>query len=395
MGNQIMEQAIGIQDYLTKARRHLHENPELGMEEVNTTRFIQQELTAMGVEIAALDVKVGAMGILKGEKPGANKVTALRADIDALPITEQTGKPWASQKNGIMHACGHDGHTTTLLGAAKLLSGMRSQFSGVVKFIFQPGEETLLGAKSMVDAGVLENPPVEAIMALHAWPQLDVGKLGVWAGPYMASADKFTVKVFGGGGHGAYPHRSHDPLLAATYAVQALNTIVSREIDAVDKVVISICTIHGGTAFNIIPEEVVFTGTVRCHDEGVRQSIKGRMERIISGAVASFGCKYELNYVYGIPMVNNHPEVIDKIVTAAKQAVGEECVVSLDRPVMGSEDFSIYLERVPYGAFVRLGVNPPGQTEQMRVHNDHFDFSDDALPIGVAVMTQFVLNQNQ
>lgn len=395
MRNQIMEQALTIQDYLTQVRHHLHENPELGMNEVDTTQFIRKELTAMGIEIVPLGVKVGVLGILQGEKTGADKVTALRADIDALPILEQTGKPWASQKPGVMHACGHDGHTACLLGAAKLLSGMRSRISGIVKFIFQPGEETLLGAKSMVDAGVLENPPVETIMALHAWPQLDVGKLGVWSGPYMASADKFTVKVFGGGGHGAYPHRSHDPLLTATYAVQALNTIVSREIDAVDKVVISICTIHGGTAFNIIPEEVTFSGTVRCHDEGIRQSIKERMDRIISGVVASFGCKYELNYVDGIPMVNNHPEVIAKIVTAAKQAVGEDCVVQLDRPVMGSEDFSIFLECVPYGAFVRLGVNPPGQAEQMRVHNDHFDFSDGALSIGAAIMTQFVLNQNQ
>ena len=395
MSNQIMQQALSIQDYLTKVRRHLHENPELGMEEVDTTLFIKQELTAMGIEIAPLDVKSGVLGILKGEKPGTNKVTALRADIDALPILEKTGRPWASKRPGIMHACGHDGHTTSLLGAAKILSGMRSQFSGVVKFIFQPGEETLLGAKSMVDAGVLENPPVDIIMALHAWPQLDVGKIGVWSGPYMASADKFTVKIFGGGGHGAYPHRSHDPLLAATYAVQTLNTIVSREIDAVDKVVISVCTIHGGTAFNIIPEEVVFSGTVRCHDEGVRQSIKSRMERIIRGVVDSFGCKYELNYMYGIPMVVNHPEVIEKIVIAVKQAVGEDAVIPLDRPVLGSEDFSIYLERVPYGAFIRLGVNPPGQTEQMRVHNDHFDFSDGALPIGAAIMTQFVLNQNQ
>jgi len=394
VANEIFEQARAIEDYLTRVRRHLHENPELGMQEVKTTEFIKQELAAMGVEIVPLNVEVGVLGILRGEKPGPNKVTALRADIDALPIVEKTGKPWASKNEGVMHACGHDGHTACLLGAAKLLSGMRDKFSGVVKFIFQPGEETLRGAKSMVEAGVLDNPPVDIIMALHAWPQLDVGKLGVWPGPYMASADSFTVKIFGGGGHGAYPHRSKDPLLAAVYAVQALNTIVSREIDAVDKVVLSVCTIHGGTAFNIIPEEVTFSGTVRCHEEEVRRSIPGRMERIISGIAAGFGCKYEFDYVFGLPVVNNHPEVIDKIAAAARQAIGDDCVVALDRPVMGSEDFAVYLERVPYGAFVRLGVNPPGQTEQMRVHNDHFDFTDAALPYGVAIMTQFVLNEN-
>lgn len=394
MANEIFTKALEIQDYLTRVRHHLHENPELGMHEFETTAYIRNELTNMGIEIVPIQSDVGILGIIKGEKPGTKTVTALRADIDALPILEQTGVPYASKKPGLMHACGHEGHTTILLGVAKLLNSMRGQFSGTVKLIFQPGEETLLGAKSMVAAGVLENPQVDTIVALHAWPQLPVGQIGVWPGPYMASADKFTVKVFGGGGHGAYPHRSKDPLLAATYAVQAVNTIVSREIDAADKVAISICTIHGGTAFNIIPEEVVFSGTVRCHDMNVRNSIKGKMERIISGAVAVFGCKYELDYVYGVPPVINHPDVTDLVVKASEQALGAGHAVQLDRPVMGSEDFSCFLEKVPNGTFFRLGVTPAG-AEEMRVHNDHFNFTDEALPVGVTVLTQFVLNKNQ
>lgn len=393
MASEILSKALEIHDYLTRVRHHLHQHPELGMKEYETTAFIRKELETLGIEVVPIQNEVGVLGIIRGEKTGPNTVTALRADIDALPILEKTGLPYASKNEGVMHACGHEGHTTVLLGAAKLLHSLRDRFSGTVKLIFQPGEETLLGAKSMVAAGVLENPAVDTIVALHAWPQLPVGTIGLWPGPYMASADKFTVKVFGGGGHGAYPHRSRDPLLAATYAVQAVNTIVSREIDAADKVAISVCTIHGGTAFNIIPEEVIFQGTVRCHDNTVRYSIKEKMERIVSGAVAAFGCKYELDYVYGVPPVVNHPDVIDLIRQAAGQAVGEHCAVQLDRPVMGSEDFSCYLEKVPYGAFFRLGVAIPGE-EEMRVHNDRFDFSDGALPIGVAVLTQFVLNKN-
>lgn len=392
--SEVMQKALEIKEYLTKVRRHLHQHPELGMKEYETTAFIKKELESMGVEIVPLHTEVGVLGIIKGEKPGTDTVTAVRADIDALPIEEQTGLPYASVNKGVMHACGHEGHTTILLGVAKLLSSMRDKFSGTVKLIFQPGEETLYGAKSMVAAGVLENPKVDTIVALHGWPQVELGKIGVWPGPYMASADAFTVKIYGGGGHGAYPHRSRDPLLAAVHAVDALQSIVAREIDAADKVVISVCTIHGGTAFNIIPEEVTFSGTVRCHDKETRMSIQGKMERIIGGVAAAFGVKYQLDYVYGLPPVINNPEVVDLITKAADEALGEGHWEYLDRPVMGSEDFSVYLEQVPYGAFFRLGLTPPG-AEQMRVHNDHFNFNDDALPVGVAVLTQFVLNKNQ
>lgn len=395
MNQSVLKKAFEIQDYLTAVRRHLHANPELGMEEIETSRFIEQELAAMGIEMVPLGVKTGVLAIIRGEKSGENRVTALRADIDALPMQEKTGHPWASKREGIMHACGHDGHTACLLGVAKLLGGMKDQFSGMVKLIFQPGEETLFGARSMVEAGVLENPPVEAIMALHAWPQLDVGQVGYWSGPYMASADKFTVRIFGAGGHGAYPHRAKDPLLATTYAVQLLNTIVSREIDAVEKVVLSVCMINGGTAFNIIPEEVSFCGTVRCHSEAIRKMMPEKMDRLIKGVAESFGCNYEMNYVFGVPAVVNDPDLTNEAVEAGQQALGEDAVIPLDRPVMGSEDFSFYLEQVPKGVFLRLGINPPGQIEQMSNHNDRFDFSDSAAPYGVALMVQFVLNRNQ
>lgn len=394
MASEVMQKALEVQDYVIKIRRWLHQNPELGMEEVETTALVKRELESMGIEVVPLETKVGVLGILKGEKEGSETVTAIRADMDALPIQEQTGLPYASRKDGIMHACGHDGHTAILLGVAKLLSSFRDRFSGTVKFIFQPGEEVLVGAKSMVAAGVLENPKPDTVVALHCWPYVEVGKIGVWPGPYMASADKFTVKITGSGGHGAYPHKAKDSLLAAAHAVVALQSIVSRQIDALDKVVVSVCTFHAGKAFNVIPEEVTFGGTVRCHDQEVRKAIPDKMEQVLQGVAASFGVRAELDYVWGLPATVNEPEVIELITKAADEVLGEGCVEQLDRPAMSSEDFSIYLEKIPYGAFFRLGNTNP-EEEPIHAHNDHFNFNDQAIPVGVAVLTQFVLNKNQ
>jgi amidohydrolase len=210
----------------------------------------------------------------------------------------------------------------------------------------------------------------------------------------MASADKFTVKIIGSGGHGAYPHTSADSVLAAAHAVVALQDIVSREIDAFDRVVISVCTLDGGKAFNVIPEEVRFSGTVRCLDESVQKTIEEKMDRIIKGITSTFGCKYELEYLYKVPLLVNDPKVINLVSEAANNVLGEGHVVQLDRPAMSSEDFSIFINNVADGAFFRLGVTNPGE-EQMKLHNDHFNFNDEVLPIGVAVLTQFVLLKNQ
>ena len=394
MEREILQKAREIKEYLTKTRRHIHQHPELGFKEFETSSFVKKELEAMGVEVVPLKAETGVLGILRGEKEGSDMVTALRADMDALPIVEQTGLPYASQNKGVMHACGHDGHTAGLLGVAKLLSLMKDRFSGTVKLIFQPAEEVLGGAEDMVKSGVLENPKVDTVIALHGWPSLEVGKIGIFYGPYMASADKFTVKITGSGGHGAYPHISADPVLAAAHAVVALQDIVSREIDALDRVVISVCTLEGGKAFNVIPEEVQFSGTVRCLNEEVRRTIEEKMDRIIKGIASTFGCKYHLEYLYRVPMLVNDPEVINLVSEAANQALGEGHVVQSDHPAMGSEDFSIFINNVAHGAFIRLGVTKPGE-EQMKLHNDHFNFNDEALPLGVAVLTQFVLLKNQ
>ena len=394
MESEILQKAIEIKEYLTKTRRHIHHHPELGFKEFETTSLVKKELESMGVEVVPLKTETGVLGILRGEKKGSDVVTALRADMDALPIVEQTGLPYASRNEGVMHACGHDGHTAGVLGVAKLLSSMKDRFSGTVKLVFQPAEEVLGGAEGMVESGVLEDPKVDTIIALHGWPSLEVGKIGVFSGPYMASADKFTVKITGSGGHGAYPHTSADPVLAAAHGVVALQDIVSREIDALDRVVISVCTLNGGKAFNVIPEEVRFSGTVRCLNESVRKTIEEKMDRIIKGITSTFGCRYELEYLYKVPMLVNDPEVINLVSEAANNVLGEGHVVQSDRPAMGSEDFSIFINNVAHGAFFRLGITNPGE-EQMKLHNDHFNFNDEALPIGVAVLTQCVLLKNQ
>ena len=385
---QVQEQA----GYLTRIRQHLHQNPEIGFEEVKTTGLIRKELAEMGVELAALTTKTGAVGIIRGKKSGKGKIIALRADIDALPIQEQTGLPYASLRPGMMHACGHDGHTAVLLGVAKLLSAMRDEFSGTIKLIFQPAEEQLYGARSMIDAGVLEDPKPEMILGLHGGVETPLGKVGVWSGPFMASADQFTVTVTGMGGHAGYPHRTKDPLLAAAHAVVGLQSIVSREIDAVDKVVLSVCQIHSGSAFNIIPNEAVINGSVRCHDLKVREAIPQRIDRIVGGIAEALGCSHKLDYLFGIPGVINDPAVMESFANAAKDSLGADNVIHLERPLMGSEDFAYFLEKIPAGGIFRLGV---GSGKSLALHNPLFDFPDAAIPVGVAAMTQFALRECQ
>lgn len=394
MKSLVLEKAFAIKDYVTKARRYLHENPELGFKEFNTTAFIKKELTDMGIEILPLSMPTGVVGIIKGTKPGSDIVTAIRADIDALSIIEKTGKPYASKNEGIMHACGHDGHTAVLLGAAKILNSMKDSFSGAVKLVFQPSEEGLNGSKVMIEAGVMENPKVDNIVMLHGWPQFKVGEVGSWPGQYMASADSFKVKIAGKGGHGCRPFKALNPIVAASQIVIALQNIVSSEIDTFEHAVITVCKFNAGTAFNIIPDDVIVEGTVRTLDENVRLDIQKRMERIISGISASFNCKYEFNYNFGVSCLVNTPEVVEDLLNAANDALGEGHIRKLTGPTMGAEDFSNFVNHVGKGALLRLGITNPGE-EELVLHNDRFDFNDEALPIGIAAFVQYVLNKNK
>jgi amidohydrolase len=386
----LKKQAKTILDHMTELSHRIHRKPELGFQEKETSALVRRELSSLGVVIAPLDLETGVVGLLQGKGKGPVTVTALRADMDALPVTEKTGLPYASRNPGVMHACGHDGHVAMLLGAARLLSGMRNAFSGTVKFLFQPAEELLSGAKKLIESGCLKNPEVDRIVAAHGWPEMDVGKIGVYSGPYMASADRFEISIEGAGGHGGYPHRARDPVIAAAHTVVALQSIISRETDPLDQAVLSVCTLSAGQAFNVIPDQALLGGTVRCLEERVRADLREKMTRVVESAPRAFGCEGRLNWTELVPPLVNDPEMIRMISEAGEAVLGKGCVERLPRPVMGSEDFAAYLELVPRGALFRVGLKRAGR-EARPLHNSGFDFNDDALTVGGSVLAGFVL----
>ena len=388
-----MLKALDVKDYVVSCKRCIHRQPELGMEEFKTAAFVRSELEKMGVEIVPIGTEVGVLGIIRGEKSGG-KVIALRADMDALPVREDPSHDVASEVPGVMHACGHDAHTAMLLGAAKILNSMRSEFGGVVKLVFQPAEETLGGSSLMIRRGCLENPVVDVMLGQHGIGEFRTGDIAFREGSSMASSDAFKVTVKGVGGHGAYPHNSGaDPLLAAANCVMSLQGLVTRSFSAVDPMVLSICTFHGGTAPNIIPGEVSFGGTVRCQSVKARNSIEEKMNRMIGSIVAGYNCTHVLEYHYGVPPLVNDAELTRKMRVAAAKLLGEEHVKTMEEPRMGSEDYACYCEKVPCSCFARIGIWKDGR-EQPRFHNPTFEFDDDALPIGTGFFVQAVLELN-
>ena len=394
VASDILHKAQEIRDYVVRVKREIHARPELGMKEHATTALVKSELADMGVETVPLASDVGVLGIIRGEGGRPGTVSALRADMDALPIQETADVPDRSIVPGVMHACGHDCHTAMLLGAAKILSSMRDRFSGVAKLIFQPAEETLDGSAHMIGLGVLEDPEVRCIFGLHGHSSYDVGQIALRSGPYMASSDFFTVRMTGVAGHGAYPHRTgRDPVMAASNAVMAIQSIVTQQIDALDNVVISVCQINGGTAKNIIPETVEFAGSVRCQSADTRRTIEERIRRISENVASTYGCTSSLAYRYGVPPLANSPELTEWVRESARKLVGAENVREIGTAAMGSEDFSRYLDVVPQGVFARLGINVPGRPRPV-FHNGDFVFSEDALPFGTALFAQFVLDVN-
>ena len=394
MPSEILEKAQSIHSYLVDCKRRIHRNPELGMQELRTAAFVRAELGKMGVEIQPLDTEVGVLGIIRGAKAGPGKVVALRADMDALPIQESADLPDKSEVAGVMHACGHDAHTAMLLGAAKLLTDMRSRCSGVVKLIFQPAEETLGGSELMIRLGRLENPHVDIMLGQHGIGEFITGDIAFREGPSMASSDTFSVTVKGAGGHGAYPHNSGaDALLAAANCVMSLQGLITRQFNAVEPVVLSICTFHGGTAKNIIPEEVAFGGSIRGQTPESRNKIRGMMDRMIGAIVAGYNCTHELDYAYGVPPLVNDPTTVGTMRSAAAKLLGESHVKTMEQPRMGSEDYACYSEKIPASCFARLGIWKDGQA-QPKFHNPAFVFDEEALPIGAGFFVQAVLEIN-
>ncbi|HOM82822.1 MAG TPA: M20 family metallopeptidase [Armatimonadota bacterium] len=379
---QEVERALPV---ATEIRRDLHRHPELALEERRTAQVVLTRLQKLGVEALRVD-ETGALGLIQGGRPGP--VVALRADMDALPVTEETGVPYASQHAGKMHACGHDGHTACLLGVAEVLSRLRQELPGTVKLIFQPAEEGGGGARRMVEAGVLQDPDVERIVALHSWPDLLAGQIGVRAGAMLAAVDTFQVTVRGRGGHGAHPHRCIDPILISARIIDAVQSIVSREVDPLESAVVTVGHIEGGKTRNVIPDTCFFEGTVRTLSEETRRHVQSVFMRTVNGVAAAHGATAEIAYHRELPVVINDAGVVDTLRDLGTELLGAENVAEIATPSMGGEDFSLYLEQVP-GALFRLGVGPG----RPALHASTFDFNDDALATGMLMLAGYVLRE--
>jgi amidohydrolase len=375
----ILKKAEGLKQKIVELRRDFHQHPELGLQEFETAKKVERILKGLGIQTKMLVNGTGVYGYLKGSKPG--KTIALRADMDALPVQEETEGPYKSQKDGVMHACGHDAHTAMLLGTAMILSERKGELKGNVVFIFQPSEETGAGAKAMMDEGVLEG--VDAIFAVHLYSSLPFGILGYNPGPLLAAGDFFDVKITGKGGHGGLPHLAVDPIAIAATAINALQTIVSRETDPLESAVVSICKINAGDAYNVIPETASFGGTIRSHKPELREFLPKRVKEILNGVTSAMHARYEFNLIGKFPATINDEGMTTLAVSVAKEILGED-KLQLMKPLMGSEDFSFYLQKIP-GTFVFLGVENKEKGIIYPHHHPKFDIDEDILPTGTAL----------
>ncbi len=359
-------------------RQDLHAHPELSGEETRTAGVVSRVLTELHIPH---ETNVGGMNgvvaTIVGAK-GPGKCIALRGDMDALPITEESDVPYKSTNPGVMHACGHDGHTANLLGCAMVLKELQPEFSGSIKLLFQPAEETVSGAESMIAGGGLDG--VDAILMLHGWPDLPPGVVGVRSGPAMASSDSWKLTLHGRGGHAAYPHKTIDPIWVGTQVTQALQGVVAREVNPVWPAVLSVTTFHAGTARNVIAERAELTGTVRTLDKSLRDGMEETLRRVIGGVCAAHRATFDFEYHYGTPPVINDANISQLLETTARELLGPDFVVTLAEPTMGAEDFAFYLEKVP-GAMCRLGTGCPSL-----LHTPKYDFGDAPLPAGMTLL---------
>lgn len=374
---------------LIRIRRHFHENPELGFEEINTGARIADIMEGLGLEVQRNVAKTGVVALMKGGKPG--KTVAVRADIDALPIQEHNDVPYKSKTPGKMHACGHDVHITAAIGTAMLLAEHRSTLAGNVKFIFQPAEETPGGAEPMIQAGVLENPKVDAIIGGHVWGSLDCGRIEVLPGPTMASSDIIRLTIHGKGGHAAQPHTTIDPVIIGSEIVGALQKIVSRQTDPTEAVVISICRFQAGDTFNVIPHSAYLEGSVRTLNNALRQELPQKIESIIRGITEPYGATYELDYTFSYPVTVNDAGVTESVRQSAAKIIGPDNVRTAQRASMGAEDFSYYLLQVP-GTFIRVGSRNEAKGITHEMHHPQFDIDEDVLATLPAVYAQAALD---
>lgn len=380
VNNRLADRADTIKEW----RRHLHQNPEIMYEVQETAAFVAEKLRAFGCDEVVEGLgQTGVVGIIKGAK-GNGPTVGLRSDMDALPILEETGVPHASTKPGMMHACGHDGHTAMLLGAAEHLCETRG-FAGSVAVIFQPAEEGGAGAKAMMDDGLFERFGIEEVYGMHNYPGIPVGEFAMRAGPTMAATDIFEIVVTGVGGHAARPHTGIDPVVTSAQIITMLQTIASRNADPLESIVVSVTTIHAGDADNVIPERVKLTGTVRTLIPEMRDLAEKRIGEIVQSVSTAMGCTAVLDYERNYPVVVNHERETAFAATIASKVVGSDKVDTDMAPVMGGEDFAFMLEGRP-GAFIFTGNGE----DSANLHSPHYDFNDDIIPLGASYWVELV-----
>lgn len=365
-------------------RRYLHQHPELSFQEFETSAFIQKKLTEYGIPFKNNIAKTGVVALIEGKNP-SKKIIALRADIDALPIQELNEVNYKSQNAGVMHACGHDVHTSCLLGAGKILNTLKNEFEGSIKLIFQPSEEKLPGgAKVMIEEGVLKNPDVQGIIAQHVFTPFEAGKLAFCFGTMLASTDEIYITVNGKGGHGAYPHETKDPVMMAAQMLVALQQVVSRVISPFQPAVLTFGKVIANGATNVIPDSVYIEGTFRALDENVRNKAHQEIEKIAKGVVEGLGGTIELNIVKGYPVLKNDDVLTRRVFDRAVSYLGKENVITTT-PRMGAEDFAFYSQEIP-ACFYRLGTGNPNKGFTSNIHTPTFNIDEDAIKTGVGFM---------
>lgn len=371
--------------YIIDMRRHFHMYPELSMKEFDTSKKIKEELTKMNIPYTSV-AETGVMATIEGEKPG--KVVALRADMDALELEEKNEVPYKSKNNGIMHGCGHDGHIAMLLGAAKILSEMKSEIKGKVKLLFQPAEETAQGAKKMIQDGVLDD--VDAIFGAHLWSELPVGKISVQSGSRMAAVDFFKILVQGKGGHGSMPHQGVDSVVAASSIVMNLQSIVSRELSPMDSAVVTVGKLEAGSRFNVLAQEGALYGTTRYFNPDIKERLPKIIERIAKKTAESFRAKASLEYKYLTPPLINNPRCSEIARGAVEKILGEDGIGNLPK-MTGGEDFAFFMEKVP-GVMAMIGTRNKEKDTCWPQHHPNYDIDENALISGAAVYAQFALD---
>lgn len=378
----LLTEITAAEDDMIAWRRHIHAHPETAFEEVNTSDYVAVLLESFGLEVHRGLARTGVVGVLHGTQ-GSGKCIGLRADMDALDMQEDNQFPHASRTPGKMHACGHDGHTAMLLGAARVLAASRD-FAGTINFIFQPAEENVGGGKAMMADGLFEQFPCDAIFGLHNWPPLSAGRIGLRPGPMMAAADLFFITVHGKGGHAAAPHRTTDPIVTAAAIISSLQSITSRSIDPIESAVVSVTRIMGGSTTNVIPDSVEFCGTARSFTSEVRDIVERRIGEVAANIATAHGARVDYRFERGYPPLVNDAEATTLAASAARAVVGEENVDVSYPPFMGGEDFSFMLQEVP-GCYLFLGQ---GAGEAPMVHNSRYDFNDAVLTTGASYFVE-------